>query len=368
MTLDRDEVERRGLLGGALTAEDRMALLELLAAEGITLDEMEEAHRDGGLMRIAGERIIRPGTGALTLTDIATRLDIDVELVSRIVRTVGAIDPGPDERTSSEDDVELVAAAVRVLEVFGERSGWPLLRRLGAAVERMVEALSTAVISEVPDISVLHSGSEARTAQAWGDTAKLVPQLGRMLDLVQRHHIEAVRRYLEAAGAGESTQASFRVGVGFADLSGYTSASLQLSLSELAEIIGEFEQGAAEEIASRGGRVVKFVGDAVLFVCHEPDTLLEIADAIVGPAGGDGPKLTARAGVAYGWVLARDGDYFGPVVNLAARLVDITPPGRIVLSEELAMAVDGARWHFEPQGPLELRGIAEPVTTYLLAT
>jgi hypothetical protein len=111
------------------------------------------------------------------------------------------------------------------------------------------------------------------------------------MDLSLRHHVEGVRRYFETAGAGLATQGSFNIGVGFADLSGYTAASLVLDLREIAGIVTEFEDRATEAITAGGGRVVKFVGDAVLYVCPDPDALLEISTAIVA----EGEGLQARA-------------------------------------------------------------------------
>lgn len=367
MTLDRDEVDRLGLLEGAITMDDRLALLELLAAEGVTLPEMAEAHRHGGLLRIAGERVVRPGTGSLSLADVAARHGVGVELVQRIMRTLGAIDPGPDARASSEDDVELVSTALLLLDQFGDEMVWSLLRRVGAAVERVTEAMATAVILEWPDISVARSGSEETTARAWGKATALVPKLGHMLDLVLRHHVEGARRYLEDAGAGEGTPSSFQLAVGFADLSGYTSASLRLDLQELGAVIAAFEARATDIVTAHGGRVIKFVGDAVLWVCSDLDAHVDIARSIVEPADATGPRLQARAGLSHGWVLARDGDYFGPTVNLAARLVDITPPGRVTVADELGALLDRSRWALERQDPAQVRGIDEPVISFLLA-
>lgn len=364
--LDWAAVEAAGLLADADDVEDRKALLRLLAKDGVSVTEMVEAHRAGALMRVVGERTIRPGAGELTLREVAERAGTEVEVVQRILRSLGAISPDPDDRTSSRDDVELVETGLLFLDRFGEDVGWSLLRRYGASVERLTEALSSAAIRAFPNISTSFSGSEAATAAAWTEVAEFVPRLGRLLDLTSRHQIESVRRYFETAGAATQTETSFVLGVGFADLSGYTSTTLLLELSDLGALIADFEARATEAVADFGGRVVKFVGDAVLFVCNDPDDLVRIGQALVAPDVEEGATLRARAGLARGLVLARDGDYFGPTVNLAARLVDGTGPGTVVLDEGLRASLDPDRWVLVTEEPRSLKGIDEPVVAYRL--
>jgi class 3 adenylate cyclase len=232
-------------------------------------------------------------------------------------------------------------------------------------VERLTEATSSATIHAIPDISTLHSGSEAVTARAFADVAEAVPRVGRILDLTLRHHIEAVRRYFEAAGAGVNSQSAFELGVGFVDLSGYTSTSLTVGLPELGTLVGDFEARVTDVISEQGGRLVKFVGDAVLFVSHDPDTLARMAVAIVQSDDRDG-ALSARGALTHGLVLARDGDYFGPSVNLAARLVSVAPERGILVDEALRALLDPERWTFVDQPAVDLKGIDQPVAAALL--
>jgi class 3 adenylate cyclase len=357
---DWGEVERVGLLADAEDVEDRKELLRFLAENGVTVAEMVAAHQGGGLLRMVGARTIRPGAGELTLREVAARAGTDVEVAQRVLRSLGAIAADPDEPTLAEMDVELVEGALLVLATFGEQVGWPLLRRFGALIERLTEAISSAVIREQPSVMTSYSGSEAASARAWTELAALVPPLGRLLDLTVRHQVEVVSRYLEGTDAGQTTDASFVVGVGFVDLSGYTAASRLLELQDLGGMIADFEGRATEVVADHGGRIVKFVGDAVLFVCSDPDALVTIAQTLVA-ATADASALRARAGLARGPVLARDGDYFGPTVNLAARLVDAASPGTVLVDDGLRAALAPDRWDLVTEEPVALRGFDEPV-------
>ena len=363
MDLDWAAVEAAGLLDDAADPAERRALLQYLADEGLTLAEMVDAHGRGDLMRVAGERRMRPGARTFALEEVATQVEAEVDLVRRAWRALGLVDPGPGVAVASPDDLDLVRYALLTVGVFGEETGLALLRRVGAALERVTEAISAAAISAAPAISTLNSGSEVVTARVYAEMASLVPPTGRLLDLTLRHHIDAVRALFEASGAGVDGRTWLRLGVGFADLSGFTSTTLALDLDELGAMVVAFESRAAEVVARHGGRVVKFVGDAALFVSTEPEALVEMAMALVADDGSPA-SLPARVGLTYGTVLARDGDFFGPVVNLAARLVDVAGQHEVVVDDELRAALDPARWATEALPPTSLRGIPDPVAPW----
>ncbi len=70
-----------------------------------------------------------------------------------------------------------------------------------------------------------------------------------------------------------------------------------------------------------GGRIVKFIGDEVMWVSSTPELLAKVAVDLVEHPRAREAGLQVRAGLGYGQVLAIGGDYFGNPVNLAARLV-----------------------------------------------
>jgi class 3 adenylate cyclase len=209
------------------------------------------------------------------------------------------------------------------------------------------------------------SGSEALTARAYAEASSLVPAIGNVLDAVHRHHLEAARRHFELVAP---TPDSVRCGVGFADLSGFTSMSQVKPMRELAMMLSEFEAKATDTVQDHSGRVVKFLGDAVMFIAPTVPSLSAIASSLVSHPEAQAAGLEVRAGIAYGDMLAQDGDYFGPPVNLAARLVAIAAPGQILASPAVAPLLDLSQHRAIECQPQELRGIGEPVTPYLLVS
>jgi adenylate cyclase len=71
--------------------------------------------------------------------------------------------------------------------------------------------------------------------------------------------------------------------------------------------------------------------------------------------------------LAWGPVLARGGDYFGPVVNLASRIVDVARPNTVVVSDELRKAVaDDDRFEWKRLPTKRLKGVGSPPLWRLL--
>jgi len=115
-------------------------------------------------------------------------------------------------------------------------------------------------------------------------------------------------------------------------------------------------------VHANGGRVVKFIGDAVMWVSPTPEMLVKVASDLVGHPKAREAHLQVRAGLDYGEVLAISGDYFGNTVNLAARLVAAAEPGQILAAA--AVHEQLPQWPAMLQEPLQLKGFNAPVIAY----
>jgi len=151
----------------------------------------------------------------------------------------------------------------------------------------------------------------------------------------------------------------------FVDLSGYTSETERSGDQEgtrLANALGEITHHAA---TASDGRVVKLIGDgAMLHFSRPPDAVRAAADVVhrVDQAG----IPPARAGIHAGDVIARDGDFFGRTVNIAARIQDHATPHEILVSGAVVTACEGQGLTFQPLGPIRLKGIAGDVEVHRL--
>ena len=66
---------------------------------------------------------------------------------------------------------------------------------------------------------------------------------------------------------------------------------------------------------------------------------------------------SGHAGLASGPLIVRDGDVFGRTVNLAARVADVTPDGRLYAPEDVASVLPPERFDLRPTGGAQLQAI-----------
>ena len=347
-------------------ADKRLALLEFLTQEGCTVEEMEVAHARGRLFALAGDRRIRPLVGLISLREAAARLEAEPAVISRAWRTLGLPDAGLDAQLLTDADVQALGTYVEVRSFLGEETALGVARVMGAAIARITEAETSAMRVGMKSIDVAESGDELITAKAYAAVTRLVPRIGQMLDATHRQHLEATRLHFEDIDRDVEDRAAFRCGIGFADLSGFTKLSQQLTLGELSQVLTIFEETATDTVQARGGRIVKFLGDAVMWVSADPENLARIAVDLTTHPRAAAAGIDVRAGLAFGRLLAQDGDYFGTPVNLASRLVSVAEPGQVLAAADLLDVLSPA-WLAVPGIAQTLRGFDDPITPYTLS-
>ena len=359
--MDPGALEDAGLYDPeAPDAAERLELIQFLLEQDCSVEEMVAANSRGRLFALAGDRIVRPGRDIFTLAEVAEQVGCPVEEIRAIWRAFGLVVGDDDQPVASVADVDMLRTAVGMTGFLGREATLGLARVMGSSMARVGDAASTSVRGQMPAMSVAVSGSELETARAFAGIAGAVPALGRVLDTLFRHHLENARMHFERTDSWDVVgEGGIRVGVGFTDLCGFTGLTQQLSLDSLSQLLSRFEEIATDVVNDLGGRLVKFIGDAVMFVAIDAPTAVAVAEALVDAARERG--LTARAGVTVGTALALDGDYFGPVVNLAARLVTLAEPGTLLVSDEVAQRVQDSRVSI-PLGPQQIRGFDDPVS------
>ncbi len=323
---------------------------------------MVEAESRGRLFGLAGDVLAWSGRPIHTVRSAAEQLGLSPDDVARAWASLGLTVAGHDVPALSQADVDALSTWVAFKAVAGDDGAFGLLRVLGAAMSRLAEAESSMIRAGTPDIQMNYTHDELATAQAYRSVAEFVPRIGALLDVVHRHHLTSARTYFE--GVLRDTSASVVCGIGFADLSSFTALTQALTPAQLSELLNEFGATVADVVHADGGRVVKFIGDAVMWVCSSPERLAQAAVDLVEHPRAREAGLDVRAGLAYGAVLAINGDYFGIPVNLAARLVASAAPRQILIAPELHDEL--ADWPAVPHAPLTLKGFDAPVTPFEL--
>jgi class 3 adenylate cyclase len=353
--VDFDALEAAGIAN----ARGRAALIDYLDKHGFTTDEMVAAERAGRLFGLAGDALQRSGRPIYSLRTAADVLGVALDDIATAWAVLGLTVASHDEVALSQADVDGLATWVALKAVMSDEGAFGFLRVLGAAMARLAEAEAAVVRAASPDLHT-HSHDELLTAQAYRAAAEFVPRIGALIDAVHRHHLSSARTHFE--GVMRDTSASVVCGIGFADLSGFTALTQLLTPAELSSLLNEFNATVSDVVHADGGRVVKFIGDEVMWVSSTPELLAKAAVDLVDHPKAREAQMQVRAGLNYGEVLAINGDYFGNAVNLAARLVAAAEPGQILATS--AVRDELPEWPAVVQDPLTLKGFDDPVTAY----
>jgi len=234
--------------------------------------------------------------------------------------------------TSADVDALRRTAELRQLGVLSPDRQAALVRTWGRSFARLAD-WQTSLLGDV---------ARERGGDDVDDLLDLAVQVLPLVEELQtyvwrRHLASATSRVLTVAGATAVPMA-----VGFVDIVGYTARSKTLTEGELVELVEEFEDACTDVVVEHHGRVIKNLGDAVLFTCdHAADAArvaLELLELSEDP---EEPFPDVRAGLAYGDVVTRLGDVFGPTVNIASRLTSVARPCTILVDEGAAAELDG---------------------------
>ena len=354
--VDFDALEAAGIAN----ARERAGLIEYLAGLGFTADQMVEAERHGRLFGLAGDVLLWSGPPVYTLRSAADAIGVALADVEHGWAMLGLTVADPDAPALSQADVDSLATWAAMRMQMGPDAADGFLRVLGATLARLAEAISSMIRTSQPKMWLGLTGDELATAQVYREVAEFVPRVGAMIDAVHRQHLVSTRTFIEGVTTGPS--ASVVCGVGFADLSGFTALTRRLTPAELSAMLDEFGASVSDVVHSDGGRVVKFLGDAVMWVSSNPERLAQAALDLVDHPRARAEGLQVRAGLGYGEMLTVYGDYFGTAVNLAARLVAAAEPGQILAASELHEQLPN--WPATALEPLQLKGFDEPVVAY----
>lgn len=292
----------------------------------------------------------------------AAAAGVPLALARRFWRALGYATLDEDAAEFTDSDVATLRLLTSYVDqgLVTERSAVQLTRLLGRTVARLAESQVDVVAEQLEGAGV---GVTEQVEFMDQLANQLMPDIQFMLGQAWRRHIAAAVNRLTPE-ADEPRQAT--TGVGFADMVGFTELSRRLSETALLELVESFEDRCVDIIDEHGGRIVKMLGDEVLFTAAAPDALAEIALDLVA-AFGAGPRDPGlRIGIAFGPIVRHLGDVFGNTVNLASRLTGLAEPNTVRASQSLADALsDNGSYRFEGRDDDEVRGLGSLTSHHL---
>jgi adenylate cyclase len=296
----------------------------------------------------------------LTRDEVADAVGIPEPQARSLWTAMGFPEVAPHEKAFTHKDVE----ALRTALAFAESGLVPadtvlvLARSMGQDLARTAEA----------QVDVFRDASEGLTldealAQAEHLAPTMLPMLEQLVVHVWRRQFAAATARAFAAADGDAQPAT---AVGFVDLVDFTRSSRHWDASTLERTLERFERETSLRVTHVGGRVVKTLGDAVLFVTDGPGSAVEVALQTVEAHRADDELPDVRAGVALGPLLVRLGDVFGAPVNLASRLTDEARPRTLLVDKTVAEALaDDGSYEIKKLRRRSVRGYRS-LTPYLL--
>lgn len=122
-------------------------------------------------------------------------------------------------------------------------------------------------------------------------------------------------------------------------------------------MLDRFETAVLDTVVAHGGRVIKNLGDEILFVIDDPASAAEATLQLQDAFTAEDTLPQVHAGLAFGPVLYRGGDVFGPVVNIAARLASLARKGTIRVDQAMATELaDAKQFTLSARAPRRVRG------------
>jgi adenylate cyclase len=273
------------------------------------------------------ERALLGSKRTFTRKEVADKAGVPVEVAEELWQQLGFPRTADDDVAFTKEDLKALqrTSDLMALGILTPESQAAMVRTWGRSFARLAEWQ----VNLLAEIAIAGDHPQQRLSELM-DT--VLPRVEKLQSYVWRRHLEgaASRRLAQLADEGPGTTST--MAVGFVDIVGYTGQSKTMSDSDLVHWVENFENEMTRTVVDLGGRVIKTIGDEVLFVSEDPVAAAEVT-LIVTERGEDDedefPRV--RAGVAYGEVVSHLGDVYGPTVNIAARLTSVARPGSVLV-------------------------------------
>ena len=311
---------------------------------------------------------------SLSGSELARSAEISTEQAKRLWRALGFPEHADDVVAYLPSDAQAISTLLGVMAggVLDDDLAVNMTRALGQTMARLAEWEVTALVQRVEQLhetgaAGAEGGEGGVPGSRVGSALQLVEELSEpfeeLLIYAWRRHLAAAAARIEALAADDEDLHTVELTVGFADIVGFTALSNALTEERIGDLVELFEMRCADVVAAQRGRVIKSIGDSVLFVNDDPLGAYDTAEGIINVIGRDPRMPDVRVGLASGSVVLRLGDVFGPPVNMAARLTNVARRNRIITDEATSRLLPEDQFETRRMAARPVRGfgIVEPV-------
>jgi len=299
------------------------------------------------------DSLLFPGQARYTSEVLTAIAGVPQELAERLWRAMGFTPVEDDEAAYVEDDLRALQQGAQALAFEAPNEIIYQTRVMSAALSRVAEVTSDNIVARMEELRQA-GATEAEVAAALSGPGP--EEIDHLVGYMYRRQLRAAlwRKLADPEHLGSHSV----LAVGFVDLVRFTALTEDIAEDELGELIDRFETIVHDRVTDGGGRIVKMIGDEVMFVAERADQAVQIAVDLVEAFHLDDSVPSARAGITLGAVLSHGGDYFGPVVNLASRIVDVARTSTVVVSQDVYdQLADQGDFSWRRLPPKRLKGI-----------
>jgi adenylate cyclase len=363
---DVDESWIEHLLHGLTGAvrDERAELIEWLVEQGITADEIRGAITP---MMLPARRLMGDDGSYVSAREISESAGMDLDLLQRVQRAIGlARVDDPDAVVHMRADGVAAAHAQRFVEIgIHPDHVVQVIRILADGLSHAAEVMRYTALAAVLEPGATELETAKRSLALSSQIApRLGPMIQAMLFMQLRHSMETEAVNVSERAAGVPLPGARQVTVAFADLVGFTRLGEAVPPEELVQLADRLSD-LARDVSVPPVRLIKTVGDAVMFVCPDPAPLLDAVLKLVDMTDSDNDFPRLRAGIAAGSAVSRAGDWFGSPVNAASRVTGVARPGTVLVAESVRAAVGNANgFSWSDAGARHLKGIKGDVRLY----
>ncbi len=356
---------------------NRVRLIEALLREGVSVEELAVATAAGDISFDYVDELF-PAPMALrdqTADELAEELGLTFEGLRALYAVWGLPAPVPGQRVRDDDARTLAAQRAFPDQGLDADLLIQATRFFGENLRRVAESQVGFFVSVLIEPMLASGLSPQKVLEAVAPVSGALQPAGRELVrwLHQRHFETLVMQQvvlmledaLEHAGHVRSRPTTLPA-IAFMDLSGFTRLTEEAGDEAAAQLASTLRDLVSETSQMYGGRVVKLLGDGVMFHFPGPSFAVACSVDLVERAAELGLP-PARVGVHAGPVVFRDGDYFGRTVNVASRIVNYARPREVLVGEEVAAQPAPPGVAYREVGPTMLKGLKEPVRLFRAA-
>jgi adenylate cyclase len=346
-------------------------LVSTLIRLGASRASAEAAVASGDPEGAVFEPVLLPGRRERTVTpiEVAARGGLSVEETGELMQAFGLPRPADDETTFTEVEAGVLIELERLSEVWPRTLRVQLARVYGRMLARIARAeLQAFRVHAAPRAQARSADAAAQLQARQVAFAELLSLTDPLLTGVHRRWLEhelgqlAISDAETRGGAGELPGA-VEVAFMFCDVKDFTAYAETHGDEAAIATIEQFFDAVERERGERG-RVVKSLGDGAMLVFDDPREAVAAGARLIA-ALSSAPHPGVHVSVHHGVAIARDGDYFGSAVNLAARLLAFGGRGELIATEPVVTPCDEFGW--ESLGAVAIRGVSGPVPIYRLS-